>query len=99
MEVARALSSQKPGDSDSCLSFSILASLLTTSKKPPQDQETVSHILYCFCSHGRKYTVIRLVKNLIPNRRNTSKHFYQKNKQSKWNPSNKGFPSWYNRTI
>jgi len=45
MEVARALSSQKPGESESCLSFSILDSLLETSKKPPQDHQTVSHIL------------------------------------------------------
>ena len=45
MEVARALSSQNPGDSESCLSFVILASLLSTSKKPPQDHHTVSHNL------------------------------------------------------
>ena len=52
MEVARALSSQKPGEREGCLSFSILASLLATSKKPPQDQHTVSHILQLFCCHG-----------------------------------------------
>ena len=54
MEVARALSSQKPGESESCLSLSILASLLATSKKPPQDQHTVSHILNLFCCHAAK---------------------------------------------
>ncbi len=44
MEVARALSSQNPGDKESCLSLFIFASLLATSKKPPQNQDTVSHI-------------------------------------------------------
>jgi len=54
MEVARALSSQKPGESESCLSLSILYDLLATSKKPPQDQHTVSHILQIFCCHAAK---------------------------------------------
>ena len=45
MEVARTLSSQNPGERESCLSLFILASLLATSKKPPQDQNTVSHNL------------------------------------------------------
>lgn len=54
MEVARTLSSQKPGDSERCLSSFILASLLATSKKPPQDQHTVSHILQMFCCHAAK---------------------------------------------
>jgi len=54
MEVARALSSQKPGESESCLSLFILVSLLATSKKPPQDQHTVSHILQMFYCHAAK---------------------------------------------
>jgi hypothetical protein len=54
MAVARELSSQKPGESESCLSFAILVSLLATSKKPPQDQYPVSHILQLFCCHGAK---------------------------------------------
>jgi hypothetical protein len=54
MEVARTLSSQKPGLSESCLSAAIFSSLLATSKKPPQDQHTVSHILQIFCSHAAK---------------------------------------------
>jgi hypothetical protein len=54
MAVARALSSQKPGESESCLSLFILISLLATSKKPPQDQHTVSHILQMFNSHKSK---------------------------------------------
>lgn len=45
MDVARVLSSQKPGESDSVLSLFIFASLLATSKKPPQDHQTVPHIL------------------------------------------------------
>jgi hypothetical protein len=56
--VARALSSQKPGESVSCLSLFILVSLLATSKKPPQDQHTVSHILQLFCCHPAKLRVI-----------------------------------------
>ena len=43
--VARALSSQKPGARVNCLSLVILSRLLSTSKKPPQDHYTVSHIL------------------------------------------------------
>jgi hypothetical protein len=37
ISVARLLSSQKPGDSDFCLSSFILYRLFSTSKKPPQD--------------------------------------------------------------
>jgi len=51
MEVARALSSQNPGESESSLSLSILYCRLATSKKPPQDQHTVSHILQMLCCH------------------------------------------------
>lgn len=55
MEVARALSSQKPGERDSCLSLFIFASLLATSKKPPQNQDAVSHIFkLLYCHSGRK---------------------------------------------
>lgn len=43
MAVALALSSQKPGLSESCLSLAVLSSLLATSKKPPQDKNTVSY--------------------------------------------------------
>ena len=60
MEVARALSSQKPCESASNLSFSILDSLLATSKKPPQDQHTVSHILQIFYCHNCKIKVFFL---------------------------------------
>ena len=41
MAVARTLSSQNPGESESCLSLFILASRLATSKKPPQNHQTV----------------------------------------------------------
>ena len=44
MEVALALSSQKPGESESCLSLAILSRRLSTSKKPPQDADSVPHI-------------------------------------------------------
>jgi hypothetical protein len=50
MEVALLLSSQKPGERESCLSLAIFCSLCSTSKKPPQDSHTVPHIfnlLYC----------------------------------------------------
>ena len=63
MEVARELSSQKPGEIVSCLSLLILASLLATSKKPPQDQYTVSHILQMFCCHAAKLTEYLMYKN------------------------------------
>ncbi len=52
MEVALALSSQKPGESESCLSFAILASLLSASKKSLQNHCTVSQSLYLFYCHG-----------------------------------------------
>jgi hypothetical protein len=51
MEVARALSFQKPGLSESCLSFWILSSLLSTSKKPPYPGNAGPHVIYFFYSH------------------------------------------------
>lgn len=54
MEVARALSSQKPGESDSCLSFAILASLFSTSKKSLQNRCAVSQSLNLFYCHAAK---------------------------------------------
>lgn len=52
MEVALVLSSQKPGASDSCLSWFILSCRLATSKKPPQDHHTVPHIFQLFLCHS-----------------------------------------------
>lgn len=52
MEVARALSSQNPGESDSCLSLAILASLFVTSKKSLQNRFAVSQSLYMFDCHA-----------------------------------------------
>jgi hypothetical protein len=52
MEVARALSSQKPGESESCLSFAILASLFVTSKKSLQNRCAVSQSLNLFDCHA-----------------------------------------------
>lgn len=66
MEVARTLSSQKPDESESCLSLFILVSLLATSKKPPQDQYTVSHILQIFCCHAAKIRDIFKLQNQQP---------------------------------
>ena len=57
MEVARALLSQNPGESESCLSLIILASLLATTKKPPQDHHTASHTLKLFYCHSCKSKV------------------------------------------
>src|SRR5687768_11304802 len=54
MDVARLLSSQKPGERESCLSFAIFCCLLATSKKPPQDGHTVPHIFNLFCCHARE---------------------------------------------
>ncbi len=52
MEVARALSSQKPGERDSCLSLAILASLFATSKKSLQNRCAVSQSLNLFYCHA-----------------------------------------------
>jgi hypothetical protein len=54
MAVALALSSQKPGESESCLSLAVLASLFSTSKKSLQNHCTVSQSLYLFYCHGAK---------------------------------------------
>jgi len=55
MEVARALSSQNPALSESCLSFSILSRRLSTSKKPPYPGNAGPHIIQFFdCHSGRK---------------------------------------------
>jgi hypothetical protein len=54
MEVARALSSQKPGLSESCLSFSILARRFSTSKKPPYPGNAGPHIVQFFDCHAAK---------------------------------------------
>lgn len=54
MAVARALSFQNPGESVSCLSLAINAVLLSTSKKPPQNQDAVSHIFNLFNCHNCK---------------------------------------------
>jgi hypothetical protein len=52
MEVALALSSQKPGESESCLSLAIFASLFATSKKSLQNRYAVSQSLYLFYCHA-----------------------------------------------
>ena len=52
MEVARTLSSQNPGLSESCLSFSILARRFSTSKKPPYPGTAGPHIRYFFLCHS-----------------------------------------------
>ncbi len=52
MEVARALSSQKPGLNESCLSFSVLARRFSTSKKPPYPGTAGPHIRYFFLCHS-----------------------------------------------
>jgi hypothetical protein len=54
MEVARALSSQKPGDKESCLSLAILDSLFSTSKKSLQNRYAISQSLYLFYGHAAK---------------------------------------------
>ena len=54
MEVARALSFQKPGLSESCLSFWILSRRLSTSKKPPYPGNAGPHIIQFFDCHGAK---------------------------------------------
>jgi hypothetical protein len=54
MEVARALSSQKPGDRESCLSLAILDSLFSTSKKSLQNRYAISQSLYLFYCHTYK---------------------------------------------
>jgi hypothetical protein len=54
MVVALALSSQKPGESESCLSFAVLASLFSTSKKSLQNHCTVSQSLNLFYCHAAK---------------------------------------------
>jgi hypothetical protein len=54
MAVARALSSQKPGERESCLSFAVLASLLSTSKKSLQNRCAISQSLYLFYCHAAK---------------------------------------------
>ena len=52
MPVARALSSQKPGERESCLSLLILSRRVSTSKKPPQDNNAVPHIFQMFLCHS-----------------------------------------------
>jgi len=52
MEVARALSFQKPGLSESCLSFWILSRRLSTSKKPPYPGNAGPHIIQFFDCHS-----------------------------------------------
>lgn len=54
MAVARTLSSQKPGESESCLSVSTLYVRFSTSKKPPQNQNAVPHNLNLFLCHSCK---------------------------------------------
>jgi hypothetical protein len=55
MEVARVLSFQNPGLSESCLSFWILSRRLSTSKKPPYPGNAGPHIIQFFdCHSGRK---------------------------------------------
>ena len=51
MPVALVLSSQKPGESESCLSVSTLYMRFSTSKKPPQNRHSVSHILNLLLCH------------------------------------------------
>jgi hypothetical protein len=63
MEVARALSSQKPGDKESCLSLAILDSLFSTSKKSLQNRYAISQSLYLFCCHAAKITDNFLMDN------------------------------------
>jgi hypothetical protein len=63
MEVARALSSQKPGDKESCLSLAILDSLFSTSKKSLQNRYAISQSLYLFYCHVAKI----MDKNLMNN--------------------------------
>jgi hypothetical protein len=54
MAVALALSSQKPGERESCLSFAVLASLFSTSKKSLQNRCAISQSLYLFYCHAAK---------------------------------------------
>ncbi len=80
MAVARLLSSQKPGESESCLSVSTLYVRFSTSKKPPQDNYTVPHIfklLYCHAAkvwglcwnsifwNNFKFTIIYMKQSVI----------------------------------
>jgi hypothetical protein len=60
MEVALSLSSQKPGESDNCLSFAILDSLFSTSKKSPQNRYAIFQSLYLFYCHKSKGKFILL---------------------------------------
>lgn len=62
MDVARALSSQNPGERVSCLSLLIFASLLATSKKPPQDQDAVPHIFNLLGCHAANVHIRQTVK-------------------------------------
>ncbi len=52
MAVARAFSSQKPGERESWRSVSTLYVRFSTSKKPPQDNYTVPHNLDLFLCHA-----------------------------------------------
>ncbi len=67
MAVARLLSSQKPGDKESCLSRSILFKRLSTSKKPPQDTYLVLHTLNLFNRHmnSNLSSINKVTTNLI----------------------------------
>ena len=60
MEVARALSFQKPGLSESCLSFWILSRRLSTSKKPPYPGNAGPHIIQFFDCHRAQMYAKRL---------------------------------------
>jgi len=60
MEVARALSFQKPGLSESCLSFWILSRRLSTSKKPPYPGNAGPHIIQFFDCHRAQMYANRL---------------------------------------
>jgi|GEM_PF-4736010 len=60
MAVARVLSSQKPGERESCRSVSTLYRRFSTSKKPPQDNYTVPHNFNLFLCHSNKNKGIAL---------------------------------------
>ena len=57
MAVARLLSSQKPGDRESCLSKCIFCNRFSTSKKPPQDTHLVLHTLNLLNRHMNSFYV------------------------------------------
>jgi len=65
--VARLLSSQKPGDKESCLSKCIFCNRFSTSKKPPQDTHLVLHTLNLLNRHMNSFYVQlkKVTTNLI----------------------------------